>query len=52
MDWKMRGMFKRERTYVYPWPVGVDVWKKPTPSCKAIILQLKNEYNFKRRIKN
>ena len=29
MDWKVRGTFKRERTYVYPWPIRVDVWQKP-----------------------
>ena len=33
--------FKREETYVYLWLIHVDVWKKPTHYCKAIILQLK-----------
>ena len=30
-----------EGTYVYLWLIHVDVWKKPTKFCKAIILQLK-----------
>ena len=42
----MRGRFKREGTYVYLWLSHVDVWKKPTQYCKAIILQLK--INFKK----
>ena len=37
----MRGRFKRDGTYVYPWLIHVDVWQKPIPQCKAIILQLK-----------
>ena len=40
-----RGKFKPEGPYVYLWPIHVDVWQKPTPYCKAIILQLK--INFK-----
>ena len=32
---------QREGTYVYLWLIHVDVWKKPTQYCKAIILQLK-----------
>ena len=35
------GRFKREGTYVYLWPVHVDVWQSPTQHFKAIILQLK-----------
>ena len=27
--------------YTYLWLIHVDVWQKPTPYCKAIILQLK-----------
>ena len=37
----MGGRFKREETYVYLWPIHVDVWQKPTKYYKAIILQLK-----------
>ena len=29
---------KREGTYVFLWPIHVDVWQKPTQHCKAIIL--------------
>ena len=25
--------FKREGTYVYLWPIHVDVWQKPTQYC-------------------
>ena len=32
-----------EGTWVYLWPILVDVWQKTTKFCKAIILQLKNE---------
>ena len=32
------GGFKREGTYVYLWPIHVDVWQKPTQYCKVIIL--------------
>ena len=32
---------KTEGTYVYLWPIYVDVWQKPTQYGKAIILQLK-----------
>ena len=31
--------------YIYLLMIHVDVWQKPTPYCKAIILQLK--LNFK-----
>ena len=34
---------KREGTYVYPWPIHVDVWQEATKFCKATILQLKNK---------
>ena len=32
-----------EGIYVYLWLIHVDVWKKTTKFCKAIILQLKNK---------
>ena len=35
------GIFKGEGTYVYLWPIHVDVWQKPTQYCKATILRLK-----------
>jgi len=35
------GKFNREGTYVYLWPIHVDVWRKPTKYSKAITLQLK-----------
>ena len=41
------GRCKREETYVYLWLIHVDVWKKPTQYCKAIILQLKNKLKKK-----
>ena len=48
MGWEVGGRFKREGTYIYPWPIHVDVWQKPTQYCKAIILQLKiNKFNYK-----
>ena len=37
----MGGRVKREGTYAYLRLIHVDVWQKPTPYCKAIILQLK-----------
>ena len=30
-----------EGTYVYLWPIHVDVWQKSSKYCKVIILQLK-----------
>ena len=39
------GRFKREGTYVYLWLVHVNVWQKPTQFFKAIILQLKKNFN-------
>jgi len=39
---------KKEGTYVYLWLIHVDVWQKPTPYCKAIILPFKiNKKNLK-----
>ena len=31
-------------THVYPWPTHADVWQKPPPYCKVVILQLKNNF--------
>ena len=39
--WEMGGRLKKEGTYVYLWLIHVDVWRKATQHCKAIILQLK-----------
>ena len=56
----MEGRFKREGTYVYLWPIHVDVWQKPMKYCKAIMLQLRiskgmemvyRRQNFKRNMK-
>ena len=44
----MGGSIKREVTYVYLWPIHVDVWQKPTQFYKAIILQLKNKFKIKK----
>ena len=42
------GRVKREGTYIYLWLTHVDIQKKPTQYCKAIILQLKVNNFFKR----
>ena len=34
---ELGGRFKEEGTYVYLWLIHVDVWHKPTQSCKVII---------------
>ena len=44
------GNFKREGIYVYLWLIHVDIWQKPTQYCKAIILQLKINKKFLKRI--
>ena len=42
-----RKKIPNEGTYVYLWLIHVDVWQKPTPFCKEIILQLKiNKLKF------
>ena len=38
--WKMGGRFKRKGTYIYLWPIYIDVWQGLTQYCKAVILQL------------
>ena len=50
MGREMGGRFKREGTYVYLWPIHVDIWQKTTKLCKAIILQLKNKKEYWRRL--
>jgi len=37
------GRFKRDGIYIYLWLIHIEVWKKTTKFCKAIILQLKNK---------
>ena len=50
MGREMGGRFKREGTWVYLWLIDVDVWRKPTQYCKAIVLQLKiNKFIFKKK---
>ena len=39
-------------TYVYLWLIHVDVWKKSTQYCKAIILQLKRKKGEKKKRSN
>ena len=52
MESEVRGKFKREGAYVYPWLIHVDVRQKATLYCKAIILQLQiNKFKFKERIR-
>ena len=41
MEWEVGGRLRREGTCVYLWLIHVDVWRRPTQYCKAIILQLK-----------
>ena len=43
------GRFKREGMYVCLWLIHVDVWQKPTPHCKATILQFKIDKLLKRQ---
>ena len=33
------------------WLIHVDIWQKTVKICKAIILQLKKKYLFKKKIK-
>ena len=42
MGWETGGGLRRDGTYVYPWLIQVDVWKKPTEYCKEIFLQKTN----------
>ena len=52
MGKEVGGMIKREGAHVYIWLIHVNVQQKPTPYCKAIILQLKtNKQNGERGIR-
>ena len=44
MGREVGGRFKREGIYIYLWLIHVEVWQKTTKFCKAIILQLKNNF--------
>ena len=48
--WEVGGRFQREGTYVDLRLIYIDVWQKPTHSCKAITFQLK--INFKKKTRN
>ena len=41
MGREVGGVFKREGTYVYLWPINTEVWQEPSQYCKVIILSLK-----------
>ena len=44
------GWAVREKTYIYLWPIHVDIWQKPTLYCKAIIFQVKiNKFKLKNK---
>ena len=50
---ELRGRSGRQGTRVYLWLILGDIWQKATKFCKAIILQLKNVFKFKKwRTKN
>ena len=34
--WEKGGRFKRERIYVYLWPIHIYVWQKPAQLCKQL----------------
>ena len=42
MGWETVGA-QKGGTAVYLWLIHVDVWRRPTRCCKAIILQLKKK---------
>ena len=43
MGKEVGGIFKREGTHVYLWPIHVEVWQEPSQYCKEIILSLKKK---------
>ena len=43
-----RGL-RREGTRVHPWPIQIDVWRKPSHYYKVVILQLK-QINLKKSV--
>ena len=48
MQWEVGGRLKRERTYAYLWLIHVDIQQKSTQYFKAIIIQLKINFNLKK----
>ena len=50
MEWEVIGRFKRVGIYVYLWLIHVHGWQKLTQYCKAIILQLKMNTFFKKKM--
>lgn len=40
-EWEVEGNLKRDEIDVYPGPVHVNIWQKPTWYCRPIILHLK-----------
>ena len=48
--WEAGGRPQREGSHANPWLIHVDVWQKPTPYCKAVILQFKVHFE-KRKAK-
>ena len=47
MGWEVGGRFKREEECVYLWLIHVDICQRLTQYYKAIILQLKPNFNLK-----
>ena len=45
MGWETVGA-QKGGTAVYLWLIHVDVWRRPTRCCKAIILQLKKKKGY------
>ena len=43
MGREVGGIFKREGTHVYLWPIHVEVWQEPSQYCKEIILSFKKK---------
>ena len=46
----MGGRFKSRATYVYLGLIHVVVWRKSTPYCKAVILQLKRKKEMDKKL--
>ena len=43
--------FQDRGTYVCQWLTHVDVWQRPPKYCKVTILQLKERYFLKKKVK-